>query len=721
MSHEPWADASGRQPFGTSAGCCLALGVVGAAGCRATNRRTVGGHRGIKVQRAVSSPGAAWPIDPQDSKTLRQVVIVHRHGTRFPTKPTGAGNLSWPQRAHFWEKYKGHLTPVGGKQLEDVGHVLRDRYIGEDGGLFKGCKQVDGRVLAAYTSNVQRTLQSAWSFLLGLVPDASIFFAFRSERVFSDGLRQSVGVPIYVEDATEGDDKLFHEWTITGGYKEWLKENQQRSEFLQLAKDDPEYVALLDKLLDTTRERKLQKHKSPLSRLVGAKDVDTLVTIDEAHKRPVLPNEAGEPLTPVEIEMLRRIGNEVKRCWFGDADREVSRSYGQRAAGYLAHKIWRHMHERARAHCHLRFVEFSCHDTTMCALATHLGIEISEIGFGAFFAFELHEDPSGGHSVKFYYNKKPATGAASYSSLKSLELPLGQVSKLIPFEACSSGQVPMELFTKHCQIPDQEETFESFMRLLGRADLGPTRKDLELLLKRQNNWLSFGKWKEHHHAEFISFDSDGDGRLCKPEMQAAVQQWYGIAGKTVDLVFHLVDRKPEEDALEEEEVWLATCALVGMRGSISSKTLGSQVSMPTSNNVDTDLDINAKSAGGTTKLMSAANVGDLDRMGELVRRGADVNASDDYGWTALRYAVRKRDYKAAELLIELGADVNQASISGRTVLMSAVANNAPNIVQLLVENGAEVRAKNRDGLSALDIASRGGGMGSSTVRLLVAG
>ena len=202
--------------------------------------------------------GKFWPMPENDRDTLRQVIIVHRHGTRFPTKPTGAGNLSWPQRAQFWESYKGHLTPVGSKCLTDTGAVLKHRYV-EDGGLFKGLKNVDGRAIAVYTSNVQRTLQSAWSFLLGLVPDASIFFAFRSERVFSDALKQAVGVPIYVEDATDGDDKLFHEWKIhPGAYKKWRKANFAKSEFFNKAKDAPEYKALLDKLWEATHERKLK-------------------------------------------------------------------------------------------------------------------------------------------------------------------------------------------------------------------------------------------------------------------------------------------------------------------------------------------------------------------------------------------------------------------------------------------------------------------------------
>ena len=38
-------------------------------------------------------------------------------------------------------------------------------------------------------------------------------------------------------------------------------------------------------------------------------------------------------------------------------------SYGQKGAGYLAHKIWRHMQQRAEGKSNLRFVQMSCHET----------------------------------------------------------------------------------------------------------------------------------------------------------------------------------------------------------------------------------------------------------------------------------------------------------------------------------------------------------------------
>jgi len=184
------------------------------------------------------------------------------------------------------------------------------------------------------------------------------------------------------------------------------------------------------------------------------------------------------------------------------------------------------------------------------------------------------------------------------------------------------------------------------------------------------------------------------------------------------LGIHLVDREPNTDKLSEEDFFLAMNALVGVRGSISSKTAGLQLLEDQSQTDGLD-DVDLRSSGGITKLMVAANTNDLDRVKDLIARGAEVDGRDDFGWTALRYAVRRKDYAIVQELINLGADVNMGSNSGRTPLMSAVANDVPNIVQLLVDNGADVNAVNRDGLTAFSIAQRGGGTRSSVIRTLV--
>jgi len=185
--------------------------------------------------------------------------------------------------------------------------------------LFHGVDKVDGTTLAVYTSNVQRTLQSAWSFLLGFVPRAAVFFAFRSERVFSDTARRAAGVPIYIEDAVRSDDRLFHEWRLDENYETWRKGNIRQSKRLLHLVSQSNYQELLDKLFECTREEHLSPSHSMMDRLIAAKDLDTQVAIEEAHNRPVLVNENGILLNKAEREMLQEIGNEVKRRWYGAA------------------------------------------------------------------------------------------------------------------------------------------------------------------------------------------------------------------------------------------------------------------------------------------------------------------------------------------------------------------------------------------------------------------
>lgn len=553
------------------------------AGRRRSAARRGGHWRRVRTTRAAGTAAQdnPWPLRPGEADTLRQVVVLHRHGARFPTKVPGHGDLSWPRRPQFWESYKGHITPVGCKQLQDIGAALAKRYVEHASGLFADIRHMNGQVVAVYTSNTQRTLQSAWSLLMGFLPRAAVFFAYRSERMFSDSLRMAVGVPVYIEDAAKADDRLFHEWELHDGYRLWRAENIRRSRFLEEAAHSPEYVSLLDKLHTCTGDKQLKPSSEghevdPLSRLIAAKDVDTQVMIEEAHNRPILPNRLGITFSQDECRMLRQVGDEVKRRWFGDAGGEFAASYGRQGAGYLAHKLWRQMQQRALGCSQLRFVQFSCHDTTLAALAAHFGIELPELGFGAFFVFELHEE-AGMHVVRTYYNGNPVAGAPSYADLRPLLLPLGQEAHLVKLEACPSGSIPLSDFQAHCAIPNIEETFEAFLDLLSRVDVMPTRVELqEVLANSQHGWLSLEQWRQRYGDSFRSFDEDDDGCLDFSEVQAFLAEWgYGLCEMgTAEKIFRLVDREPNKDTLNEEDTYLIVCALVGVRGSISKRRYG---------------------------------------------------------------------------------------------------------------------------------------------------
>ena len=172
------------------------------------------------------------------------------------------------------------------------------------------------------------------------------------------------------------------------------------------------------------------------------------------------------------------------------------------------------------------------------------------------------------------------------------------------------------------------------------------------------------------------------------------------------------------------------------------------------------LDINAK--GGTLKssALVSATLYDQVKMTEfLIQSGADVNAKGDDGGTALHAAAFLGQYEIAKLLIQNGADVNARNNEGETVINGTMADwettkfiagmlqlkldresvetGRSQIVELLRKNGAtaefsdppdnnfwtmveignlqavkqhlakglDINAKNKDGITALQIAT----------------
>jgi hypothetical protein len=68
--------------------------------------------------------------------------------------------------------------------------------------------------------------------------------------------------------------------------------------------------------------------------------------------------------------------------------------------------------------------------------------------------------------------------------------------------------------------------------------------------------------------------------------------------------------------------------------------------------------------------------------------------------------------QAVSLCIERGVDVNATRDNGQTALHSAAGAGGDAVIKILVENGAKLDLKDKQGLTALDVASgRGGGGG----------
>ena len=116
-------------------------------------------------------------------------------------------------------------------------------------------------------------------------------------------------------------------------------------------------------------------------------------------------------------------------------------------------------------------------------------------------------------------------------------------------------------------------------------------------------------------------------------------------------------------------------------------------------------DVNAKSKDGHFLLSIASYKGHKEVAEHLISRGADVNAKGELAeWTALMSASARGYKDVAQLLIEKGADVNARDVAEATALMWGSQNGFKEIVELLISKGADVNAKNKLGTTAMVMA-----------------
>ena len=89
------------------------------------------------------------------------------------------------------------------------------------------------------------------------------------------------------------------------------------------------------------------------------------------------------------------------------------------------------------------------------------------------------------------------------------------------------------------------------------------------------------------------------------------------------------------------------------------------------------------------QLCDAAMGNDIQKVNELLAKGADVNAKSRYGLTPLECAVWNDHIELVKLLIERGADVNEKLDNNETALSIAESKNHSEIIQLLIQAGAK--------------------------------
>ncbi|KAE9571977.1 hypothetical protein CGMCC3_g11942 [Colletotrichum fructicola] len=116
---------------------------------------------------------------------------------------------------------------------------------------------------------------------------------------------------------------------------------------------------------------------------------------------------------------------------------------------------------------------------------------------------------------------------------------------------------------------------------------------------------------------------------------------------------------------------------------------------------------------GTTPLGEMAKQGNFAAIKALIESvpEIDCNAVNDKGLTPLVYAMMSRHERVVYLLVENGADVRIGRLpTGNNVLHLAVQYKFPDLVKFFVRLGVKGDVPNDEGLTALEIARRQGGL-----------
>jgi ankyrin repeat protein len=101
-------------------------------------------------------------------------------------------------------------------------------------------------------------------------------------------------------------------------------------------------------------------------------------------------------------------------------------------------------------------------------------------------------------------------------------------------------------------------------------------------------------------------------------------------------------------------------------------------------------DVNAADADGTTPLLWAANVNDLDLVSRLLKAGANPNQRNLLGSTPLAEAALNSNTEMIQTLLGAGADANAAGADGQTALMLVARTANIAAAKLLLDKGAKV-------------------------------
>ena len=110
----------------------------------------------------------------------------------------------------------------------------------------------------------------------------------------------------------------------------------------------------------------------------------------------------------------------------------------------------------------------------------------------------------------------------------------------------------------------------------------------------------------------------------------------------------------------------------------------------------------------TFPLHQAAGKGDIPEIRRLLNAGIDIESRTADGSTPLHYAAYYAQPDAASALIALDADINAQSTDGTTPLHDAVWSRHSPTIQVFLDAGAKADIRDSEGRRPVDIADAEG-------------
>lgn len=126
---------------------------------------------------------------------------------------------------------------------------------------------------------------------------------------------------------------------------------------------------------------------------------------------------------------------------------------------------------------------------------------------------------------------------------------------------------------------------------------------------------------------------------------------------------------------------------------------GFKVSDPLQTDIDTAL------PNGTTPLMHASRMGDVEVVKGLLARAADPAQMNADGNSALWFACFADSEKCTTMLIDAGAPLDSQNVNGATALIYCASSGKTSLVRQLLEAGADPNLMTLDDFTALELAS----------------